>query len=83
MVKSKITVRGKIKNRMKVILADRDMTIKDLAKLTDYYYTTIQRFCSSERENVNLLILAKVCEVLNIQPGDVFVYIPPQEAPSS
>ncbi len=80
MVKSKISVKGKIKNRIKVILAERDMTIRDLAEAVTYHYTTMQRFCSGEQDNVNLPIVAKICEVLGIQPGDIFVYVPPQES---
>jgi len=79
MVKSKISVEGKIKNRMNIILAERDMSVKDLAESVAYHYTTLHRFCSGQQDNINLPILAKVCEVLGIQPGDIFVYIPPQE----
>jgi putative transcriptional regulator len=74
---SKILVRGTIKNRINVILAERDMSIKDLANLVDYHYTTMQRFCSGKYQNINLPIIAKICEVMGIQPGDILVYVPP------
>jgi DNA-binding Xre family transcriptional regulator len=53
------------------------MSIKDLADLVDYHYTTMQRFCSGKYQNINLPIIAKICEVLGIQPGDILVYVPP------
>jgi DNA-binding Xre family transcriptional regulator len=76
MVKSKISVDGKCKNRMAIILAERGMSVRDLADVANYHYTTIHRFCSGKQDNVNLIVVAKVCEVLGIQPGDIFGYVP-------
>ena len=66
--------KGSIKNRMKVLLAERDMNIKDFAEVAGFHYTTAQRFCSGGQQNVSLPILAKVCETLEVQPGDIFIY---------
>jgi DNA-binding Xre family transcriptional regulator len=78
MVDSKITINGQLKNRMRDILTERGITIKALAALMGYYYTPVWRFCVSDQESANLLIMAKVCEVLGIQPGDIFIYEPNQ-----
>jgi DNA-binding Xre family transcriptional regulator len=81
MTQSKITLNSKIVNRMRIILRERGMTIKDLARETDHYYPLVVRFCSADQEAANLFIMAKVCEVLGIQPGDIFTYEANQPAP--
>lgn len=67
---------GIIKNRMKILLAERDMSIKDFAEAAGFHYTTAQRFCSGDQQNVSLPILAKVCETLEVNVGDILEYIP-------
>lgn len=71
--------KGRIKNRMKVLLAEREMSIKDFSEAAGFHYTTAQRFCSGEQQNVSLPIAAKVCEVLGVQMGDIFVYVSEDE----
>jgi DNA-binding Xre family transcriptional regulator len=78
-VVKKITLNGKMENRMKAILAQRGMTPVDLAYAIDYHPSTVIRFCSTEQGGVNLVVIGKICEVLGIQPGDIFVYAPDQE----
>lgn len=65
-----------IKNRLKVILAERDMNLSELAELADIHYTTMRRFASDEITSIHKETLDKVCSKLDIQPGDIFIYIP-------
>ena len=66
MVKSKISVNGHIKNRMKSILAGCGITIKNLAEAIDHYYPLVVRFCSADQKAANLFVMAKVCQFLGI-----------------
>ena len=65
-----------IKNRLKVLLAEREMTLAELARTTGGYYTTIYRFAQNDREFLNVPTLDAVCEALGVQPGDIFVHVP-------
>lgn len=65
-----------IKNRLKVLLAEREMNLSDLAELADIHYTTMRRFAGDEITSIHKGTLDKVCAVLNVQPGDIFVYLP-------
>jgi DNA-binding Xre family transcriptional regulator len=82
MAKSKITLNGKIVNRMKLILAQRGMTIKDLAEAIDHSYPIVVSFCRTNQDTANLVVMAKVCELLGLQPGDIFIYEAKPSAPS-
>lgn len=69
-----------IKNRLKVILAERDMNLRQLAELADIQYTTMRRFAGNEITSIHKGTLDKVCRALALQPGDIFIYTSsPQE----
>ena len=65
-----------IKNRLKVLLAERDMNLSDLAELADIHYTTMRRFAGDEITSIHKGTLDKVCAALGVQPGDIFIYRP-------
>lgn len=65
-----------IKNRLKVLLAERDMNLSELAELANVHYTTIRRFAGDEITSIHKDTLSKVCAALDVQPGDIFVYWP-------
>lgn len=65
-----------IKNRLKVILAERDMNLIQLAELAGIHRTSLYRFASDETTLVHKGTLDKVCATLGVQPGDIFVYRP-------
>ena len=67
--------KGRIVNDVLVELAKRRMNMADLANAVGLHYTTVRRFCSGEQSNVNLPILARICETLSIEPGDILRYI--------
>ena len=66
---------GQIKNRLKVILAERDMNVKQLSEASGVHYTTARRAVRSTK-NANWAVIGKICQTLGIQPGDIFIYIP-------
>jgi len=63
-----------IKNRLKVVLAERDINLSQLAELADIHYTTMRRFASDEITSIHKETLDKVCRALEVQPGDIFIY---------
>lgn len=65
-----------VKNRLRVILAERDMNLSQLAELAGIHNTTMYRFASDEITSIHKATLDRVCEVLGVQPGDIFVYRP-------
>lgn len=65
-----------IKNRLKVVLAERDSNLNQLADSLDLHYTSLWRFAQDETGTINKDILDLVCQALEVQPGDIFVYVP-------
>lgn len=65
-----------IKNKLKVLLAERDMNLTDLAEVAGLHYTTVRRFAGDEITSIHKGTLDKVCVALGVQPGDIFVHRP-------
>ena len=59
-----------IKNNLKMILADREITINKLATMTGVRYATLHAFVKQRVSIINCAVLDKVCEVLDLKPGD-------------
>lgn len=78
MDRKKSVSKGHIRNQMKVLLTERDMTVKEFAEAAGLHYTTAQRFCSGKQENISRTIAAIACETLGVQMGEIFVYVPPR-----
>lgn len=69
-------VKSEIASHVKAILADKNMTIKELSERADLHYTTARRFVDGTQENINKTILAKVCAALGCSIGDIFTHAP-------
>ncbi len=68
-----------IKNNLKMILADREISINKLADMTGLRYATLHAFVKQRVSSINVEVLDKVCEVLDLMPADFIVYIPSNE----
>jgi putative transcriptional regulator len=68
-----------IKNNLKMILADREISINKLAELTGIRYATLHAFVKQRVSSINVEVLDKVCEVLGLMPADFIIYIPNNE----
>lgn len=68
-----------IKNNLKMILADREISINKLADMTGIRYATLHAFVKQRVSSINVEVLDKVCEVLDLMPADFIVYIPNNE----
>lgn len=63
-----------IKITLKVILAKREMTQKELAEKTGIRPPTISAICTSTAKHLPLDVVDKICEALDCQPGDFMEY---------
>ena len=68
-----------IKFKVKVILAMREMTQKELAEKTGIRPPTISAICTGTIKHLPVDVLDRICDVLNCQPGDIVEYIRTEE----
>ena len=64
-----------IKFKVKVLLAMRDMTQKELAEKTGIRPPTISAICTGAIKHLPIDALEKICNVLDCQPGDLMEYV--------
>ena len=64
-----------IKFNVKVMLAKREMTQKQLAERTGIRPPTVSAICTSSVKHLPVEALDKICEVLDCQPADLMEYI--------
>ena len=65
-----------IKNNLKMILADREISINKLSEMTGLRYATLHAFVKQRVSSINCEVLDKVCEALNLIPADFIIYGP-------
>lgn len=68
-----------IKNKLMVILAEKELTLNDLARLTGIRYATLWSFAKNKTQKADYEMLNKTCKVLDCTPGDILKYIPDTE----
>ena len=64
-----------IKFTVKVMLAKREMTQKELAERTGIRPPTVSAICTGAVKHLPVDALDKFCEVLDCQPADIMEYI--------
>ena len=64
-----------IKNNLKMILADREISINKLSEMTGLRYATLHAFVKQRVSSINCEVLDKVCEALNLTPADFIIYV--------
>lgn len=67
-----------IKFKVKVMLAMRDMTQKELAERTGIRPPTISAICTGNIKHLPVEALDKICSVLECQPADLMEHIKEQ-----
>lgn len=65
-----------IKFTVKVMLAKRDMTQKQLAENTGIRPPTVSAICTNAIKHLPVDALDKMCKALDCQPADLMEYIP-------
>ncbi|MBQ6930372.1 MAG: helix-turn-helix transcriptional regulator [Oscillospiraceae bacterium] len=68
-----------IKFKVKVMLAMRDMTQKELAERTGIRPPTVSAICTGAVKHLPIEALDKICTVLECQPADLMEYVPEEE----
>ena len=68
-----------IKFKVKVMLAMRDMTQKELAERTGIRPPTVSAICTGAVKHLPIEALDKICTVLECQPADLMEYVPGEE----
>lgn len=64
-----------IKFKVKVMLAMRDMTQKQLAEKTGIRPPTVSAICTGAVKHLPVDALDKICDVLDCQPADLMEYM--------
>ena len=64
-----------IKFKVKVMLAMRDMTQKELAERTGIRPPTVSAICTGAVKHLPVDALDKICEVLDCQPADLMEFV--------
>ena len=64
-----------IKFKVKVMLAIKEMTQKELAEKTGIRPPTISAICTGSIKHLPVDALEKICEALECQPADIMEYI--------
>lgn len=65
-----------IKFKVKVMLAKKEMTQKELAERTGIRPPTISAICTGSIKHLPIDGLNKICAVLECQPEDLMEYVP-------
>ena len=68
-----------IKFKVKVMLAKREITQKELAERTGIRPPTVSAICTGTVKHIPVEALNKICRVLDCQPADLIEYVPVQE----
>ena len=64
-----------IKFKVKVMLAIREMTQKELAEKTGMRPPTISAICTGPIKHLPVDVLDKICDVLDCQPADLIEHV--------
>ena len=65
-----------IKCRLKVVLAENEMTQKELHEKTGIRPPTISAMANNTAKHYPTDVLDRICSVLNCDVGDLLVYVP-------
>ena len=65
-----------IKSRLKVLLAEHDMSQKELAEITGIRPTTISDICKNLTRRIPVDAMDKICKALNCDVGDIWHCVP-------
>lgn len=70
-----------IKNRLKVLLAERDLNYTRLNELTGISINALSRLGRGETTEISYGTLDKICAALNCQVGDLLIWAPEADEP--
>ncbi|WP_394123642.1 helix-turn-helix domain-containing protein [Psychrobacter nivimaris] len=59
-----------------VLLAERRLRVADLVRMTDISKSTLHRIYNDDTTRIEFDTLSKLCNVLEVTPGDILKYVP-------
>lgn len=65
-----------LKSRLRVLLAEHDMTQSKLSELTGIRPGTVTNIVNNNIKQIPVEAVCKICELLNCDIGDIFQYVP-------
>lgn len=65
---------GTVRLRVSEILTERGMTTADLAQKAGFSYNTALALVRNAYDRIGMDTIARVCDVLQVTPGDLFCY---------
>ena len=68
-----------VKFKVKVMLAMREMTQKELAAKTGIRPPTISAICTGTIKHLPVDVLDRICDVLDCQPADIMEFVRTEE----
>jgi putative transcriptional regulator len=71
---------GEIVLRLQEVLKEKNVKMNKLATLTNSEFITIKRLCTKKVERLDMDVLARICYVLDCEPGDLIVYHKPKNS---
>ncbi len=69
-------------SRLDRVLADRKMSVNELAEHVGISPTNVSRIKTGRIKAIRFSTMDGMCEALHCQPGDLFEYMPDEEAES-
>ncbi len=66
-----------IKNKLMVLLAERELHLTDLAEETGIRYATLWNFAKNKTQAAGYNMLDRICIALDCEVGDILQHIPP------
>jgi len=64
-----------LKSRLKVLLAEHDMTQSKLSEITDIRPGTVTNIVNNNIKQIPVEAVCKICELFNCDIGDIFQYV--------
>lgn len=65
-----------IKFVLKVMLAKRELTQKELSVISGVRLPTVSAMCTGTARHIPVDVLDRLCKALDCQPSDIMEYIP-------
>ncbi len=68
-----------IKIHLSKILGERRMSQRKLAEIGNLRTSTVHMIFNEKAQRIDFDVLNRLCKALDVQPGDLFEYIPDSE----
>lgn len=65
----------RVKSNLKKILDERNISIRQLASMTDLKFETLRRLYNDDTKQYQRDTIGRICEILEIKIGDILVLI--------